>query len=87
MNLFRIERERWVSTKEEGKSGIMHGYDETYYEGVEADYYGVNDHGDAMFYVNTPTNFGAGYTTRPIASYAVGEWRTIKDVTNESIRD
>lgn len=85
--MFRVERERWISKEnpENSGSGILHGYDEIYYETVAADYFGVDEHGTAVFYRKAATGVGVGYTTHAVAAYADGDWKTIKEVTNETV--
>ncbi len=84
MSVYKVERLQWVA-KQDPDNKFDHGYDETYYDTVLADLYSISDKGVATFFVKTPITNSISYTTQSIASYADGEWKTIKDVTqNES---
>ncbi len=80
MKTYKVERERWVS-KQETDNVVMHGYDETYYDTVMADYFGVSDHGDAAFYTKRSADVGVGYVVTVVAAYAAGEWNSIREVS------
>lgn len=73
MKIYQVERERWVATDETKK--ITHGYDEVYYELVEADSIGIVDK-CLIFFSNN----------RPFQAYNEDEWSSVriyKEVTDE----
>lgn len=77
MRKYKVERERWVSTENPTNSGIMRGYDETYYDEVEANYFVIKDNGTALFYQKELTSKGVEYELT--VAYAPGEWKTVKE--------